>query len=137
MVWVESPGQPALSAEERRHLAAAFALAEQLGAQTATITGPSVSEAVLRFARERNVSKLVLGKPAHPRWRDRIRGSLVDDLVRASGELDVFVIAGETGEPVEAVARATLAAARVPLRHGRRRGERRSSRCRSRRSSTS
>jgi two-component system sensor histidine kinase KdpD len=101
VVWVESPGQPALSADERRHLAAAFALAEQLGAQTATITGPSVSEAVLRFARERNVSKLVLGKPAHPRWRDRIRGSLVDDLVRASGELDVFVIAGETGEAVE------------------------------------
>jgi two-component system sensor histidine kinase KdpD len=102
VVWVESPGQPALSADERRHLADAFSLAEQLGAQTATITGPSVSEAVLRFARERNVSKLVLGKPAHPRWRDRIRGSLVDDLVRASGELDVFVIAGETGEPVEA-----------------------------------
>jgi two-component system sensor histidine kinase KdpD len=102
VVWVESPGQPALSADERRHLAAAFSLAEQLGAQTATITGPSVSEAVLRFARERNVSKLVIGKPAHPRWRDRLRGSLVDDLVRASGELDVFVIAGETGEPVEA-----------------------------------
>ncbi len=101
-VWVESPGQPALSAEERRHLANAFALAEQLGAQTATITGPSVSEAVLRFARERNVSKLVLGKPAHPRWRDRLRGSLVDDLVRASGELDVFVIAGETGDAPEA-----------------------------------
>jgi two-component system sensor histidine kinase KdpD len=102
VVWVESPGQPALSAEERRQLASAFALAEQLGAQTATITGPSVSEAVLRFARERNVSKLVLGKPAHPRWRDRIRGSLVDDLVRASGELDVFIIAGEPGEPVDA-----------------------------------
>ena len=102
VAWVESPGQPALSAVERRHLAAAFALAEQLGAQTATITGPSVSEAVLRFAREHNVSKLVLGKPAHPRWRDRLRGSLVDDLVRASGELDVFVIAGEPGEPLPA-----------------------------------
>jgi two-component system sensor histidine kinase KdpD len=101
-LWVESPGQPALSADERRHLAGAFSLAEQLGAQTATITGPSVAEAVLRFARERNVSKLVVGKPAHPRWRDRLRGSLVDDLVRASGELDVFVIAGEAGEPVVA-----------------------------------
>ena len=98
VAWVESPGQPALSDEERRHLAAAFALAEQLGAETATISGPSVSEAVLRFARERNVSKLVVGKPAHPRWRDRVRGSLVDDIVRASGDLDVFVISGEAGE---------------------------------------
>jgi two-component system sensor histidine kinase KdpD len=101
-VFVESPGQPTLSDDERRHLADAFALAEQLGAQTATITGSSVSEAVLRFARERNVSKLVVGKPAHPRWRDRIRGSLVDELVRASGELDVFVIAGDGSEPAAA-----------------------------------
>ena len=40
VAWVESPGQPALSDAERRHLAAAFALAEQLGAETATISGP-------------------------------------------------------------------------------------------------
>ena len=99
VAWVESPGQPALSDAERRHLARAFALAEQLGAETATISGPSVSEAVLRFARERNVSKLVVGKPAHPRWRDRLRGSLVDDIVRASGEIDVFVVSGEQGTP--------------------------------------
>ncbi len=95
--WVESPGQPRLSEAERRHLAAAFALAEQLGAETATVSGLSVSEAILRFARERNVSKLVVGKPAHPRWRDRFRGSLVDDIVRASGDIDVFVISGEEG----------------------------------------
>ena len=102
VAWVESPDQPALSEGERRQLAGAFALAEQLGAETATITGPSVTEAVLRFARERNVSKLVVGKPAHPRWRDRLRGSLVDDIVRTSGDLDVFVISGEAGsaEPV-------------------------------------
>ena len=99
VAWVESPGQPALSEAERRHLAGAFALAEQLGAETATISGASVSEAMLRFARERNVSKLVVGKPAHPRWRDRLRGSLVDDIVRASGDIDVFVISGEEGTP--------------------------------------
>jgi two-component system sensor histidine kinase KdpD len=98
VAWVESPDQPALSEAERRHLAAAFALADQLGAETVSISGPSVSDAVLRFARERNVSKLVVGKPAHPRWRDRLRGSLVDDIVRASGEIDVFVISGEESE---------------------------------------
>jgi two-component system sensor histidine kinase KdpD len=101
VAWVESPGQPALSDDERRHLASAFALAEQLGAETATISGTSVSEAVERFARERNVSKLVLGKPSHPRWRDRLRGSLVDDLVRTSGDMDVFVISGEAAEGAE------------------------------------
>ncbi len=98
VVWVESPGQPSLSEAERRDLAAAFALAEQLGAETATISGSTVSGAVLRFARERNVSKLVVGKPAHPRWRDRLRGSLVDEFVRGSGEIDVFVLSGDEGE---------------------------------------
>ena len=99
VVWVESPGQPALSQEERRQLAAAFSLAEQLGAETATVTGVSVPSAVLRFARERNVSKLVVGKPAHSRWRDRLRGSLVDEIVRTSGDLDVFVISGDAEAP--------------------------------------
>jgi two-component system sensor histidine kinase KdpD len=98
VAWVESPGQPSLSAAERQHLAAAFSLAEQLGAETATISGSSVSGAVLRFARQRNVSKLVVGKPAHPRWRDLLRGSLVDEIVRGSGEIDVFVLSGDAGE---------------------------------------
>ena len=95
VVWVETPGQPALSETERQHLAAAFGLAEQLGAETATISGVSVSEAVLRFARERNASKLVLGKPTHARWLDQLRGSPVDDIVRGSGEIDVFVLSGD------------------------------------------
>jgi two-component system sensor histidine kinase KdpD len=99
-VFVESPGQPPLSAAERAHLAAAFALAEQLGAETATLSGPSVSEALLAFARERNISKIVVGKPAHARWRDRLRGSLVDAIVRASGDIDVFIVSGERAEPL-------------------------------------
>jgi two-component system sensor histidine kinase KdpD len=101
--WVESPGQPPLSAAERSHLAAAFGLAEQLGAETVTISGPSVSEALLRFARERNISKIVVGKPAHGRWRDRLRGSLVDAIVRASGDIDVFIVSGEQAHPAPPV----------------------------------
>src|SRR6185436_19725088 len=52
---VESPAQPPPSAAQRSALAATVRLAEDLGAQTATLTGPSVAEAVLAFARERNV----------------------------------------------------------------------------------
>jgi two-component system sensor histidine kinase KdpD len=102
-VWVESPGQRPLSAAERSHLAAAFSLAEQLGAETATVSGPSVSEALLRFARERNISKIVVGKPVHGRWRDRLRGSLVDAIVRASGDIDVFIVSGEQARPAPPV----------------------------------
>jgi len=39
------------------------------------------------------------GQPAHARWRDRLRGSLVDEIVRTSGDLDVFVISGGAEAP--------------------------------------
>ena len=116
-VWVESPGQPALSAAERSDLAAAFALAEQLGAETATVSGPSVSEALLSFARQRNISKIVVGKPAHPRWRDLLRGSLVDAIVRASGEIDVFIVSGERAEAAPSPRRASGPLSARPLHY--------------------
>jgi two-component system, OmpR family, sensor histidine kinase KdpD len=94
---VESPSQPPLSAAEREALAATTKLADELGAKTAVLSGESVSEALLSFARERNISKIVVGKPAHGRWRDRLRGSLLDEIVRGSGEVDVYIISGERG----------------------------------------
>ena len=97
--WVESPGQPPLNAQERAHLAAAFELAEQLGAETATVSGASVPEAVLQLARERNVSQIVVGKPGRAGWRGLLRGSLVDAIVEQSGELDVFIVSGDAERP--------------------------------------
>jgi two-component system sensor histidine kinase KdpD len=100
VVSVESPSQPPLSAAEREALAATTKLAERLGAETAVLSGASVSEALLAFARERNISKIVVGKPTHGRWRDRLRGSLLDEIVRGSGEVDVYIISGErAGDP--------------------------------------
>jgi len=43
------------------------------------------------------VSRIVVGKPTHPAWRDRLRGSLLDKIVRGSGEVDVQIISGEPG----------------------------------------
>jgi two-component system, OmpR family, sensor histidine kinase KdpD len=100
VVSVESPSQPPLTAAEREALAATTKLADELGAETAVLSGDSVSEALLTFARERNISKIVVGKPAHGRWRDRLKGSLLDEIVRGSGEVDVYIISGEReGEP--------------------------------------
>ena len=99
---VESPSQPPLTAGERQALAATMKLAEQLGADTAMLYGEQVSSTVAEFARERNVSKIVVGKPQHPRWYDRVRGSILDEIVRSSGGIDVYIISGEpAGERLE------------------------------------
>jgi two-component system, OmpR family, sensor histidine kinase KdpD len=93
--YVESPSQPALSEEERHALAAAFKLAEQLGAGTTVLSGANVGDAIVAYARAHNVSKVVVGKPARARWRDRVFGSPVEQVLRSSGEIDVFAIARE------------------------------------------
>ncbi len=106
VAYAESPSQPVLSDIERHALAEAFKLAEQLGAVTAVLSGESVGQALLTYAREHNVSKIVAGKPARTGWRDRLLGSPVDEIVRGSGEIDVYVISGKP-EPVPRGARTT------------------------------
>jgi len=70
-------------------------LAEQLGAETITLSGERVSEELLAYAHQRNVDKIIVGKPIHPRWRDLLFGSVLDEMVRNSGKIDVYVISGD------------------------------------------
>ncbi len=103
VAFVESPSQPALSAAERESLAAAFKLAEELGADTAVLSG-EVGPALLDYARQHNVSAVVVGKPTHGGWRARLGGTPIDAIVGSSGEIDVYVISSNRDD--EPVARA-------------------------------
>ena len=99
VVSVETPGYARLPEADRDRLVQTLRLAEQLGAETATLTGHDVAAEVLTYARRRNVTRIVLGKPARPRWREALFGSVVNDLVRQSGDIDVHVITGEREGP--------------------------------------
>src|SRR5262245_21220556 len=63
VAYVELPAQPPLLPAEKQALAATMKLAEQLGAETAALTGETVAQALLDFARRRNASRIVVGKP--------------------------------------------------------------------------
>ncbi len=52
---------------------------------------------IIAYARRENITKIVIGKPDIPRWRERLFGSVVDDLIRQSGQIDVYVIRHEGG----------------------------------------
>ena len=95
VAYVETPGQVRLSEADRTRLADTLRMAEQLGAETVTLTGQSISEELLAFARTRNVTKIVIGKPRRPLWRRLLFGSIADALIRSSGEIDIHVISGE------------------------------------------
>src|SRR5262249_35186005 len=90
---VERPQDAAGSSRE--HLTDVLAFAAELGAETALLSGPRVSDELIAYARSRNASRIVVGKPSRPRWREALFGSLVNALVRQSSEIDVLVLSSE------------------------------------------
>ena len=98
VAYVETPGLVHLSEADRARLTDTLRLAEQLGAETVTLSGQRIGEELLAFAQARNVTKIVIGKPKRPLWRRLLFGSIADALVRGSGDIDVHVISGE-GSP--------------------------------------
>jgi two-component system sensor histidine kinase KdpD len=115
-LYVESRQHLRFTDEDRARLEANLRLAEKLGAETAVIEGAgSLVEDILVFAKDRNITKLVVGKPSRPRWQELVMGSTVDDLIRHSGDIDVYVISGEPGrEPATPLIRRPLTS---PLRN--------------------
>jgi two-component system sensor histidine kinase KdpD len=102
---VELPHDVHMNAEQREQLARTMRLAEELGAKTVQRAGQSATEAILAYARRHNITKIIIGKPLRPRWLEWVRGSVVEQLTRHSGPIDVYVISGDTGEPKQSVAR--------------------------------
>ncbi len=95
-VYVEPAGAVRLGPAERKRVNAHLELAQRLGAETLTLSGGGGPEEVVRLAQQRNVTRILVGKPTHPRWRDRFYESFLDRLVRSSGEIDVHVLRGDS-----------------------------------------
>ncbi|NWF69027.1 MAG: sensor histidine kinase KdpD [Chloroflexi bacterium] len=94
-VCVETPQYARLSESARARLTQNLNLAEQLGGKTVILSAANASGEILAYARAQQVSKIIVGKPIHPRWRDLFFGSFVDELVRHSGDIDIYIIHGE------------------------------------------
>jgi two-component system sensor histidine kinase KdpD len=71
-----------------------FQLAEDLGAKILTVTAHDISAGVINAAFSCNITQMVVGKPYHSRWRDVIRGSVVDDIIRGCKGIGIFVVPG-------------------------------------------
>ncbi len=97
-VYVQIPRHLRLPQAERDRLVLTLRLAEQLGAETVTLTGENVAQELLSYARSRNATKILVGKPVRSRWKEWVFGSVVSELIQQSGEIDIYVITGEAGE---------------------------------------
>ncbi|HEY8080401.1 MAG TPA: sensor histidine kinase KdpD [Labilithrix sp.] len=93
--YVETPAALRLSSRSRERIAQHLELAQSLGAETVTLSGPSAPPEIIRFAKTRGVTHVVVGKPTHAQWRDRLRPSFLDEIVRTSGDIEIHVISGD------------------------------------------
>ncbi len=97
-VYVKTPRMVQLPEADQNRAVENLQLAENLGAQTFTLFSRSMAEKIGNFARRQKITKIIAGKPKHYRWKDFFFGSDVDELVRMSGEIDVYFLTGEPGE---------------------------------------
>lgn len=95
-LYVESDRQQNRSPQDQQRAEEALRMAERLGMETARRAGNDIVGEILDFARSRNISLVVVGKPIKARWREILQGSVVDELVRRSGEISVHVLTGSS-----------------------------------------
>ena len=97
-VYVQTPRHLRMPQADRDRVNQTLRLAELLGAETVMLSGANVAQELLSYARTRNVTKIIVGKPVRARWKEWVFGSVVAELVQQSGETDIYVITGEAGE---------------------------------------
>lgn len=104
-VYVETPRLHRLPEAQRRGILQTLKLASELGAETATLAAPDEVQAVLGYAREHNLGKIVIGRRQRMSfWRRG--GRFAERLGRQGSDLDLIVVAveNEASSPRPAVA---------------------------------
>ncbi|HMN59774.1 MAG TPA: sensor histidine kinase KdpD [Anaerolinea sp.] len=102
VVFVETPGHLHMGAQNRLRIEQNLHLAEELGARVEHITSESVAGAVVEFARQHNITKIIVGKPFRPRWFEVLRGTVIDQILHNSGQIDVYVVSEGENAPGKA-----------------------------------
>ncbi|MCE9981042.1 two-component system sensor histidine kinase KdpD [Leclercia adecarboxylata] len=90
-VYVETPQLHRLPENQRRAILSALRLAQELGAETATLAEQAEDKAILRYAREHNLGKIVIGRRSHRRWFKR--DTFADRLAQRAPDLDLLIVA--------------------------------------------
>ncbi len=97
-VFIETPRTRILDPRSKDQLEHNLAVAENLGAETVILQGEEVARDLVAYARLRNVTKIVLGKNRDPNWLRFFKRTIGDELLRLSGDIDLYVIGGRTTE---------------------------------------
>jgi len=92
VVYVETPELQRLPAEKRDSVLRILRLAEQLGAETVALSAPDMSAAIVKLSKERNITKIVMGKPTRRGWKRLLLGSVVDMLISDAHNINLYLL---------------------------------------------
>jgi two-component system sensor histidine kinase KdpD len=96
---VERTGHEAQSAQVVRKIDDALHLAERLGAETARLSGDDLAGEILKFARQENITQIVLGRSRTGFMGTLFRRSLPDEIARRAKDIAVLLAgAGESAQ---------------------------------------
>lgn len=113
-VYVETTH--ALSDADQVRLGRAMSLVSRLGGEIIAVTDDHVAEALLKVARERNVTQIVLGKTDAsllPFW---LKGrTLTDEVMRSSGDIDLCLVRPTQGRSFDSPGSLPTALKKHPL----------------------
>ena len=95
-VYIQTPHDTTLPEQKRDFATRSLRLAEELGARTAVLpssgSASALADTVIHYAHKNNVTKIVAGKPMRPQWMEILRGSLVNELIHRSTDIDIYVV---------------------------------------------
>lgn len=96
-VYVDTPRLQS-STRQRNSAIQNLRLAEQLGAITHVLTGFDIVKEIINFAHEQNVTQIMVLKHIVTRWRGWFHRNLADEILRHTGEIDVYIMTGDSNE---------------------------------------
>ncbi|NWG52590.1 MAG: sensor histidine kinase KdpD [Hydrogenophilaceae bacterium] len=94
-VYVQTERYTRLSETERGRISETLRLATRLGADTATLPGDRVAESILAYAREQNITQIVVGKAKRPFLFEAMFGSVVRELIDQAETIAIYVVPEE------------------------------------------
>ena len=68
---------------------------DRLGVRIERTEGKDVAQALADYAREHQVTQIVIGHSGRTRWQELLQGSIINDLIRLVRGIDVLVVADD------------------------------------------
>ena len=102
-LYIDTPALQRLSRRQRQRILKSIKLAQDMGAETATLSGSDPVETVIDYARDHNLFRVIVGRDRARAWRPWYR-SFADRIGKQAPDLEVIQVARDepyAGKPTD------------------------------------